>query len=95
MTTAVFALPSVLTHTQAQALANQLVQAAQAPSALVVDASALSQFDSSALAVLLAGMRAAQTQGRPCRIQGLPSRAHNLAQVYGLTEVLQLQSPTA
>ncbi len=95
MSQARFALPSVLTHAQAQAIGMQLAQAALSGRDLVVDASALQQFDSSALAVLLAGMRAAQTHGGHLHVQGLPARAHNLAQVYGLDQVLQLVPQTA
>ena len=95
MSQARFALPSLLTHAQAQALAMQLLQAASSGRELEVDASALQQFDSSALAVLLVGMREAQTQGRGFQVRGLPARALNLAQVYGLSEVLPLQPLTA
>jgi phospholipid transport system transporter-binding protein len=50
----------------------------------------LQQFDSSALAVLLAGMREAMQRGGQLQVQGLPARARSLVQVYGLAEVLQL-----
>ena len=95
MSPTLFTLPSVLTHDQAPGLAAQLRLAAHASAALVVDASALSQFDSSALAVLLEGARAAHSQGGSWRIQGLPARACNLAQVYGLSQLLQLQPQAA
>jgi phospholipid transport system transporter-binding protein len=79
-----------LTHAEASATANALVAAVQAQAQLQVDASALQQFDSSALAVLLAGMREALVRGGRLQVQGLPARARSLVQVYGLTEVLQL-----
>jgi phospholipid transport system transporter-binding protein len=67
-----------------------LVTAVKVQPQLTIDASALQQFDSSALAVLLAGMREAQALGGQLQVQGLPARARSLVQVYGLTEVLQL-----
>lgn len=90
MTTNTFALPSVLTHAQARATALALVQAVQAQPHLTLDASALQQFDSSALAVLLAGLRAASEQGGQITVQALPPRAASLARVYGLADLLQL-----
>ena len=85
-----FSLPAVLTHSQALASAQALVHAVKTQPQLKVDASALQQFDSSALAVLLAGMRQAQALGGQLQVQGLPARARNLVQVYGLADVLQL-----
>jgi phospholipid transport system transporter-binding protein len=85
-----FSWPAVLTHAQASASAQALVTAVKAQPQLTIDASALQQFDSSALAVLLAGMREAQALGGQLQVQGLPARARSLVQVYGLTEVLQL-----
>jgi phospholipid transport system transporter-binding protein len=85
-----FSLPAVLTHAQASASAQALVTAVKAQPQLTIDASALQQFDSSALAVLLAGMREAQALGGQLQVQGLPARARSLVQVYGLTDVLQL-----
>jgi phospholipid transport system transporter-binding protein len=85
-----FCLPAVLTHAQAVATAQALVAAVQAQPQLNIDASKLQHFDSSALAVLLAGMREAHQQGGQLQVQSLPERARSLAQVYGLTELLQL-----
>lgn len=86
------ALPAVLLQAQAQSVADDLVtslttQLAQGGEA-VLDASALVQFDSSALAVILACRRAALAQGAQLRITGLPERAQALAKVYGLSELL-------
>ena len=87
--TATFALPAELSHAQAQATAQVLLQAVQAQPHLRLDASALQHFDSSALAVMLAGLRAAQQQGGRITVHGLPPRAASLAQVYGLADLLQ------
>ena len=87
------ALPAVLVQDTAQAVANALagVLAASTPQGglAVLDASALAQFDSSALAVILACRRAVQTRGAQLRITGLPERAQALAQVYGLAALVQ------
>ena len=86
------ALPAVLMQAQAQSVADGLVvalttQLAQGGEA-VLDASALEQFDSSALAVVLACRRAALAKGAQLRITGLPERAQALAKVYGLSDLL-------
>ena len=85
-------LPAVLMQAQAQAVANGLVASLTAElaqgGAAVLDASALTQFDSSALAVILACRRAVQGKGAQLRVIGLPARAQALAQVYGLSALL-------
>ncbi len=86
------ALPAEVTQAQAQSVSDGLVQQLLANvrqgGEAVLDASALSHFDSSALAVILACRRAVLTQGAALRVQGLPTRAHALAQVYGVAELL-------
>jgi len=86
------ALPAVLMQAQAQAVADGLVAALTAQltqgGVAVLDASALAQFDSSALAVILACRRAVQGKGAQLRVTGLPARAQALAQVYGLNALL-------
>jgi phospholipid transport system transporter-binding protein len=86
------ALPAVLMQAQAQAVANELVPLLGAcvseGGEAVLDASALSQFDSSALAVILACRRAVLARGAHLRITGLPERAQALAHVYGLSALL-------
>jgi phospholipid transport system transporter-binding protein len=87
------ALPAVLMQTQAQALANQLTSVLSAcvseGGEAMLDASALAEFDSSALAVILACRRAVLARGAHLRIKGLPERAQALAKVYGLGQLLQ------
>lgn len=86
------ALPAVLTQAQAQSVSDALVKTLLANLAqggqAVVDASALTQFDSSALAVVLACRRAVLAQGGQLQVQGLPERAQALARVYGVTDLL-------
>ena len=68
--TASIALPAVLMQAQAQAVADGLVASLTAQLArggeAVLDASALTQFDSSALAVVLACRRAVQAKAPSC-----------------------------
>lgn len=53
-----------------------------------VDASALRDFDSAALAVLLQLRRSAQAAGGDLRISGAPRPLAELAQLYGVDEAL-------
>ncbi|MSQ64986.1 MAG: STAS domain-containing protein [Limnohabitans sp.] len=90
------ALPAVLTQAQATAVAAQLEQAISLHSGgFVLDASALQQFDSSALAVLLTGLRASSAKGIHLDVRGLPARAQQLAQVYGLSGLLQVPADSS
>ena len=86
------ALPAVLMQDQAQSVADELTPLLSAcvseGGTAVLDASALTQFDSSALAVILACRRAVLARGAELRITGLPARAQALAQVYGLSALL-------
>ena len=53
-----------------------------------VDCAPLTQFDSSALAVLLAWQRAAQARGAAFEILNLPAGLASLAQAYGVDTLL-------
>jgi phospholipid transport system transporter-binding protein len=88
---AVLRLPAVLMHPEASACRVQLVQAMSATQDRVVllDASDLQEFDSSALAVLLACRREAQKLGRSLQVDGLSERLRELATLYGVLELLQ------
>ena len=84
-------LPPKLTHDEAPACVLMLRQgmAGQAAaSSTVVDASALAQFDSSALAVLLECRRESSALGRGFAVKGLPSRLRELASLYGVAGLL-------
>lgn len=83
-------LPKELTQTQATACLRMLVQGLRAESApeVVVDATALSRFDSAALAVLLEFRREALALGKRFAVRGLPSRLGDLAALYGIAELL-------
>ncbi len=87
-------LPEVLTHSQAavwcdsartvlrQAVSNGVGEP------LLLDANALTQFDSSALAAVLVLRREAATLGFKLQVQHLPARASELAALYGVGELL-------
>lgn len=86
----VLVLPARLTHDEAPSCMRMLQQglAGQQGSSAVVDASALAQFDSSALAVLLECRREASAFGRGFAVKGLPQRLRELATLYGIAGLL-------
>ena len=82
-------LPAVLTHAVSADFALGLKPELFAGLAEVVaDASALRQFDSSALAVLLECRRQAMAAGKPFSVQAAPARLRELAVLYGVTELI-------
>ena len=82
-------LPATLTHDQALETAHGLkAQVAAQAAGVVLDASALTQFDSSALAVMLACRREALAAGKPFSVQGLPTKLGQLASLYGVAELI-------
>ena len=86
---AVLTLPAVLTHAVAAEFARGLKSHVAAQAAeLVLDASALQEFDSSALAVMLACRREALAMGKTFSVHGLPARLRQLASLYGVAELI-------
>ena len=82
-------LPAVVTHAQALETALGLkAQVASQTAEVVLDATALTQFDSSALAVMLACRRAALAAGKTFAVHGLPARLGQLAGLYGVAELV-------
>jgi phospholipid transport system transporter-binding protein len=85
-------LPAVLTHAQASVAARHLKAALRESAAdqapVVADASDMTQFDSSALAVLLECRREALALGRTFFVQGLPPRLRQLAGLYGIAALI-------
>jgi len=82
-------LPAELTHAQATASLRMLLQGLRSQKgAVVVEASSLARFDSSALAVLLQCRREAVAIGRAFTVRGLPERLRSLAKLYGVDELL-------
>jgi phospholipid transport system transporter-binding protein len=90
-------LPAVITHAEVphvlrlftQMLAQAAAEAKGDAAMLTVDGSALKQFDSSALAVLLECQRMARAKGRAFAVQSLPERLVDLARLYGVDGLLQ------
>jgi len=90
------ALPPVLTHEIAAGFERDLKKTVEdLPGSLVVDASALRVFDSSALAVLLAARREALAAGKEFSVRDLPARLQQLARLYGVGTLITAdgQSP--
>ena len=83
-------LPVDLTRAQATACLRMLVQALRAEpgTTVVVDAGALTQFDSAALAVLLEVRRQTRVLGKSLVIRALPRRLCDLAALYGIAQLL-------
>ena len=82
-----FETGATLTHASAKAaLAAGLARIGNGATA--VDCAPLTQFDSSALAVLLAWQRAATARGTPLVIVNLPAGLSSLAQAYGVDSLL-------
>jgi phospholipid transport system transporter-binding protein len=89
-----FAIGATLTHASASsALAAGLARIDAG--ATTVDCAQLTQFDSSALAVLLAWRRAAKARGRALGILNVPSGLASLAQVYGIDSLFAAAPPSS
>ncbi|MEO6320807.1 MAG: STAS domain-containing protein [Polaromonas sp.] len=82
-------LPAVLTHAIASKFFHTVgSEVLSAPKAVVVDAGALQQFDSSALAILLECRRQTLTAGKTFAVMGAPERLLQLADAYGVAELI-------
>lgn len=83
-------LPTELTQEQAVACCRMLAQAmrSEPASEAVANASELRRFDSSALAVLLEARREALSLGKSFGVTGMPPRLRELADLYGVSELL-------
>ena len=83
-------LPASINVNDARAALHMLAQSLKRDPAAeaVIDASALQQFDSSALAVLLECQRLAQASGRGFVVRGAPAKLGQLATLYGMDELL-------
>ena len=85
-------LPPTLTLDTAAAALRALhaEPAAAGGAALAIDASALTRFDSAALALLLQARRQAQATGRDFAVHGAPAALVQLARLYGVHALLGL-----
>jgi phospholipid transport system transporter-binding protein len=87
-------LPAELTQHQANACLAMLRQGLRDPAqaGVVVDAGALSHFDSAALAVLLACRRDSLAAGKTFSVRRLPPKLMQLAGLYGVAGLLTAAS---
>ena len=83
-------LPAELTYAQAETCLNMLREAARAErgAQVLVDATALTRFDSSALAVLLECRRECLLDGKQFAVRGLAPQLRELARLYGVLGLL-------
>ena len=90
-------LPAILTLHDSRDTLRLLAQALQGEKEgeVIVDASPLQQFDTSALAVLLECRRLAQAFGRPFSVRNAPHKLTALADLYGVGELLLTPAPGA
>lgn len=89
-----FRLPPEAALEQAPALLYELDAAVAAASGeLNLDASALAEFDSSAIALLLHARRAAGARGLALRLEGVPAKLRELARLYGVEGLLPPADP--
>jgi len=89
MPAALLKFPAVLTHAVASEFFRTLASdLASQPKDVLVDASALSQFDSSALAILLECRRQALAASKTFSVQRAPERLLQLAGVYGVAALI-------
>ena len=80
-------LPATATLEEACALLRDMGQDTD-----VVDASELKAFDTSAVALLLEAHRRAQARGATFSVRGAPPKLRELAQLYGVEELLSLEA---
>ena len=82
-------LPAALTHAVASGFFQTVEKEMPSlPKDVIIDASALRQFDSSALAILLECRRQALAAGKVFSVQGAPERLLQLAEVYGVSALI-------
>jgi phospholipid transport system transporter-binding protein len=87
------ALPPTLTMPQARAVSAALAQAlagVERGARAVVDASALRELDTAALAVLLQAQREANARGVLLAVEGAPPQLRQIAALYGVESLLGL-----
>lgn len=88
-------LPSRLTMREARAASAALgsgVAAAVRGTRLVIDAAALQELDTAALAVLLQARRDAQARGVELVVEGAPPQLRRIAALYGVEALLGLDA---
>ncbi len=82
------ALPERVTMAEARATLARLQPLLAAADEPVIDASALQDLDSAAVAVLLDCQRQAQARGKTLRVTAAPAKLGQLARLYGVEGLL-------
>jgi phospholipid transport system transporter-binding protein len=90
-------LPQTVTVNEARDVLRMLEQTVRRDNepALVIDASALHDFDTAALAVLLECARHAKAWGKDFLVRAAPAKLVELARLYGVDELLSMQREAA
>jgi phospholipid transport system transporter-binding protein len=90
-------LPATITLRESRDTLRMLSQALQGEpdSGVVIDASPLQQFDTSALAVLLECQRLAQAWGKSFSVRQPPAKLAALAKLYGVDQLLFAEAAAA
>ncbi len=85
-----FALPAAANRHQAAALLPQVDAAVAAARGgpLRIDATALAEFDSATIALLLHAQRSATSVGVALQVDGVPVKLRELARLYGVEPLL-------
>jgi phospholipid transport system transporter-binding protein len=83
-------LPERVTMSEARATLLRLQPLLAAADEPVIDASALQDLDSAAVAVLLDCQRQAHARGKTLRVTGAPAKLGQLARLYGVEALLGL-----
>jgi phospholipid transport system transporter-binding protein len=92
----VLRLPAQLNIAQARAALDALAgEAVSGQGPLVVDASALADFDSAAIATLIELRRRARAKGRGFSVSGAPTAMVELAALYGVADLLAFEPATS
>jgi phospholipid transport system transporter-binding protein len=88
-------LPETVTVREARDVLRMLEQNVKRDSdpALTIDASALRDFDTAALAVLLECSRQARAWGKGFAVRGAPAKLGELAGLYGVDDLLGIAQP--
>lgn len=84
------ALPARITMGEARAALADIAPRLAAAGSPVLDASALTELDSAALALLLDCRRQVMARGATLQISGAPPKLRQLAALYGVGELLGL-----
>jgi len=86
------ALPERLTMGEGRATLAQVQAALQVAQVPVIDASALRELDTAAVALLLDCQRQAHARGLSLQVVGAPPKLAQLARLYGVDALLGLQA---